>query len=215
MKARFASEAMLILTEHTRCITQNGIQHAWLGSVVALVIALLLQIGAVVYAQDLQWAKRAGGTGATLGSDIDIDASGNLYVTGHYSTLLSTPAIFGPGEPNETVLTSKVWDVYLAKYRRRTGELIWVKPASGSGAEYAYGIAVHRSGDSFVTGSFSNLATFGAGEANEITLTADPPPTICFSPSITPLVRCMGQADYLRRLSIWEWSQPWPRYRHG
>ena len=81
-------------------------------------MALLVQLLAIhafatsTLAQNLLWAKRAGGTGDDICSEIQtgndrcsgiaVDGSGNSYVTGGYRG----PAIFGSGEPNETQLPS-------------------------------------------------------------------------------------------------------------
>lgn len=64
------------------------------------------------------WARQAGGdavSGGTLetGLGIALDAVGNAYATGPFSG----STIFGPGEPNQTVLTSAgETDMFLAKY---------------------------------------------------------------------------------------------------
>src|ERR671918_422077 len=52
-------------------------------------------------------------------------------------------------------------------------ELLWATQAGGpSGGIGAFGIATSARGDSFVTGAFAGMATFGAGEPNETILTA-------------------------------------------
>jgi hypothetical protein len=50
--------------------------------------------------------------------------------------------------------------------------LQWAKQAGGGGDNGGTGIAVDNSGNSYVTGYFDGSATFGAGEANQTTLTS-------------------------------------------
>jgi Ca2+-binding RTX toxin-like protein len=114
------------------------------------------------------WARQAGGTSFDRGRGIAVDNSGNSYVTG----VFSGTATFGPGEANETTLTSAGSDVFVAKYDS-TGALVWAKQAGGTSEDSGQGIAVDGSGNSYVTGQFDGTATFGPGEANETTLTSD------------------------------------------
>ena len=117
----------------------------------------------------LVWAKRAGGSTHARGLGIAVDVAGNSYVTGFFEG----SATFGPGEPNETMLTSfGNSDVFVARYDN-TGLLVWAKRAGGLRLVQGVGIAVDEVGNSYVTGLFQGLATFGLGEANETTLTAD------------------------------------------
>lgn len=50
-------------------------------------------------------------------------------------------------------------------------ELDWATRAGGTGFERGFGIAADNAGNSYVTGPFGGTAIFGAGEANETTLT--------------------------------------------
>jgi len=52
------------------------------------------------------------------------------------------------------------------------GDLLWARSAGGSHSDHGNGIAVDAAGNALVTGFFYDSATFGAGEANETTLTA-------------------------------------------
>ena len=52
------------------------------------------------------------------------------------------------------------------------GELQWAKQAGGTSFDYGIGIATDGDGNSLVTGYFQGTATFGAGEANETSLTS-------------------------------------------
>jgi hypothetical protein len=135
-------------------------------AVVVLVTALLGS--AAAEANDLLWAKRAGGTADDEVFDIAVDGSGNSYVTGVF---LGT-AIFGPGETNETSLTSAGDDdVFVAMYDS-TGALVWAKREGGTKDAFGAGIAVDGLGNSYVTGGLDGAATFGPGEVNETSLTS-------------------------------------------
>ncbi|MCB0132417.1 MAG: SBBP repeat-containing protein, partial [Caldilineaceae bacterium] len=125
----------------------------------------------------LLWTKRADGVptdeaatvlGSGRGLDIGVDGSGNSYITGSFTG----DATFGPDEPNETMLTSAGnWDIFMAKFEP-AGALGWAGRAGGASDDYGRGIAVHESGNSYVTGDFSGAATFGQGETHETTLTS-------------------------------------------
>ncbi len=93
--------------------------------------------------------------------------AGNSYVTGFFAG----SATFGAGETNETILTSAGnRDIFVAKYDA-SGDLVWAKRAGGTIADFASGIAVNGSGNSYVSGQFAGSATFGVGETSETTLT--------------------------------------------
>ena len=67
-----------------------------------------------------------------------------------------------------------VWhtDIFVAQYAP-DGTLLWARSAGGggSGHDHGAGISVDAAGNALVTGHFEGSATFGAGEANETTLT--------------------------------------------
>jgi hypothetical protein len=130
-------------------------------------VTLLVQLLAILafttfaLAQNLLWAKRAGGTGDDICgglqsnnercAGIAVDGSGNSYVTGSFQFT----ATFGPGEANQTQLTFVGnSDIFIAKYNSN-GTLAWAKQAGGSGIDGGFGIAVDGSGNSYVTGFFS------------------------------------------------------------
>jgi len=102
------------------------------------------------YAADghLLWARRAGGAGidgqdsSFFGSGIAVDNSGNSYVTGS----VSSGAVFGPGELNETTLVEG--GGFLAKYDAG-GALVWARHvAEGNGA----GVALDLQRNIYLTG---------------------------------------------------------------
>ena len=88
---------------------------------VAITVVLVASgVSLSVQAQDLVWAKRAGGnvTGGRLyssedGYGIAVLSDGSALVTGSFNGT----ATFGPGDPGETLLTSAGGDdIFVARY---------------------------------------------------------------------------------------------------
>ena len=99
------------------------------------------------------WVKKAGGTGYDGGLGIEVDASGNSYVTGDFSGTVT----FG-----STTLTSRGnSDIFVAKLDS-SGNWLWAKKAGGKGYDKGHGIAVDAVNNSYVTGIFEGSATFGS-----------------------------------------------------
>ena len=118
----------------------------------------------------LAWAVSAGGDTSTEGHAVATLADGSALVTGQFAGT----ATFGAGEGNETPLTSAGQnDLFVAKYNS-DGTLAWATQAGGTDNADANGkgIAALTDGSSLVTGAFWNDVTFGAGEANETTLSS-------------------------------------------
>ena len=82
---------------------------------------------------------------------------------------------FGPGEPNETTLTTDTYSptVFVARYAWN-GSLVWARHVGGSGEGWdGKRIAALSGGGALVTGRFgSQTATFGRGDPNETVLTS-------------------------------------------
>jgi hypothetical protein len=111
---------------------------------------------------NVKWAKNAGGSGDDYGNSIATDGSGNVYVTGRFS---SSSITFG-----KTILynagTSSL-DMFVVKYDA-SGNVLWAKSAGGSNSDLDGCVAIGASGDVYVTGTFGSPSiAFG----NNITLT--------------------------------------------
>jgi hypothetical protein len=105
------------------------------------------------------WAKRAGGGGNEFGQSVATDASGNVYVTGGFS---SASIILG----TDTLTNAGGTDIMIIKYDA-SGNLIWAKSDGGTGTENGQSIATDVSGNLYVTGSFTSpTITFGANTFN-------------------------------------------------
>ncbi|MEE9411846.1 MAG: SBBP repeat-containing protein, partial [Methylococcales bacterium] len=114
---------------------------------------------------DLIWVKPSGSP-----RGLAVDNSGSVYVMGNFTNTVT----FGSGESSETTLTSDGGnDIFLAKYTA-DGDLVWAKRAGGISFDVGSSLAVDGSGNAYLTGFFSSgIATFGSGEANEVTLTGN------------------------------------------
>lgn len=114
----------------------------------------------------LLWAKQAGDFGQDQGAGIAVDSLGNTYVTGFFNY----SAVFGQGANQTTLSSDGERDMFVAKYDT-LGNLIWARRSGGAaGHDRGFAIAADGSGNSYVSGLFNGSATFGRGQANQITL---------------------------------------------
>ncbi len=114
---------------------------------------------------DVRWAKRAGGTSGDLGRAIAVNAAGQSFVTGSFT---SNNAAFGG-----TILVSAgSSDIFVAAWEA-DGTAVWAKRAGGTASDTGLGIGLDAEGASHVAGSFSsasaafgvtNLATLGLSD---------------------------------------------------
>ena len=98
------------------------------------------------------WATRAGGAASDFGNGIAVDAAGNSYVTGGY---LAT-ANFGPF----TLTSAGEYDIFVVKYDTN-GNVLWAQSGGGTLSDEGPSVAVDAAGNSYVTGSYRDTATFG------------------------------------------------------
>jgi len=98
------------------------------------------------------WAKKAGGAYYDYGYSIATDSSGNCYLSGSFDWTAS----FG----TTTLTSSGSYDIFVAKLDS-SGNWLWVKQAGGASSDCDLGIATDASGNSYVTGYFQGIASFG------------------------------------------------------
>jgi hypothetical protein len=117
----------------------------------------------------LRWARCAGGTMFDKSYAISVLSDDSIVVTGYFNNT----ATFGPGEGNETVLSSAgSGDIFIACYNPN-GTLHWAKRAGGTNGDVGYAMSVLSDDSIVVIGRFSATATFGPGEENETVLSSE------------------------------------------
>ncbi|MGE5363644.1 MAG: SBBP repeat-containing protein [Bacteroidota bacterium] len=97
------------------------------------------------------WAQSYGTAYTDRGISVVTDASGNVYMTGCFSSAQIT---FGTTPPIENAGNS---DVFLVKYDA-AGDVLWAKSAGGTGNDYGKSVAVDASGNIYVTGDYNSPA---------------------------------------------------------
>jgi len=104
---------------------------------------------------NLIWAKSAGGSGDDEGYGVNVDGSGNLFITGEFN---STTLTFG----TTTLTNNGSYDIFIAKYDAN-GNVMWAHSSGGSDDDEGFAVSADQQGNLFVTGFFSSSSiTFGS-----------------------------------------------------
>lgn len=110
---------------------------------------------------EFQWVKQMGGTANEKGRNIQLDNSGNIYITGVYNG----DGDYDPGVGVTTLVhsgSSTYEDIFIAKLDS-SGDLLWAKGIGGTERDYVYGMDCDPSGNVYFTGYFSGTMDFDPG----------------------------------------------------
>ena len=103
------------------------------------------------------WSAQIVGTDA-VGTGTATDASGNVFVSGYYTSTLTLSNATIIGGVGATVTNSGGYDGFIAKYTS-TGTLVWASHIGGSATDTALGVATDSSGNVFITGYYNSTLT--------------------------------------------------------
>ena len=128
-----------------------------------LLVSGFLIISLISYAQQYEWAIRAGGALEDYGVSVAIDASNNSYISGYFKGT----ADFDPGPGAANLSPSGNQDIYLAKYDA-DGNYLWAFNIGGTSYDASFSVTTDLSGNVYIGGFFQNTADFdpGPGVAN-------------------------------------------------
>jgi hypothetical protein len=111
---------------------------------------------------DFKWARTWGGDGVNHPNDIAVDSSGNVYITGWFSSVTDFDP--SPGVYNRVANGSK--DVFISKFDSN-GEFQWAYTwgGTGLGKDYGNGAAIDGYDNLYIVGEFRGTADFDPGPA--------------------------------------------------
>ena len=107
---------------------------------------------------DWLWVQTAGSTSTDYCYDIDVDAGGNVSITGIFFNSIS----FG----STSFSSSGSYDAYVAVLDTM-GNWLWAQKIGASSSDYAHGVAIADSGNVYVTGYWSS-GTLSFGSAGSL-----------------------------------------------
>ena len=127
-------------------------------------LVLFCLITSAAHAEPPSWvrATSSGGGGDDLSYAVKVGPHNHQYVTGQFSST----AEFA----NTTLVSAGGLDIFLAKYGR-SGELLWIVQAGGPDDDAGQELAFDSEGNIYLTGWFTNSATFGSTNGATETLT--------------------------------------------
>lgn len=101
------------------------------------------------------YAKSFGGSGNDAGNKILVDAGGNIYVAGSFSSI----ADFDPGAGVVNLVSAGSNDIFIAKYNT-VGNYVYAKSMGGSNNDNGSGLISDAGGNIYMTGNFTGTADF-------------------------------------------------------
>jgi len=104
------------------------------------------------------WAINIGGTLSDQGVDIKTDRSGNVYLTGIFSSIVD----FDSGASTVQLISNGGYDIFILKLNS-TGNLVWVAQQGGINDDDATSLGINLVGDVFLCTSFQNTVDFNPG----------------------------------------------------
>ncbi len=148
-------EGLQVFNTTTKCVdTWSGFE--WLSKCsshgpVGGIDASLLDVNAV------------GGPACGFANEIDVDASGNYYITGQYSDSLDLD-----NDGLADIISASGTDFFIAKFLSN-GNLNWVTGSSGSSSRYGRSVKVDSNGDVIIIGDFYGSMDLDNDMINDIT----------------------------------------------
>ena len=122
-----------------------------------LIIAFLFTLSVTTYAQDAGfiWAKELDAVGEPDITEMVVDASDNVYLTGYFEGQVD----FDPSASTALLTASGSDDIFIAKYDPE-GDLLWVYRLGAAGRDQATGMVIDGSANLYICGYFEETVDF-------------------------------------------------------
>ena len=117
-----------------------------------------LMITSTVFAQTYEWAKSLGSSSNDNVQGMVVDASGNVYTTGSFVDTVD----FDPGTGTFNLTSAGFGDIYILKIDS-SGNFLWAKGFGSTSFDGGGALALHVSGNLYVTGQFYDIIDFDPG----------------------------------------------------
>jgi gliding motility-associated-like protein len=106
------------------------------------------------------WAKSMGGSNTDYSYSIAVDASGNVFTTGHFAGT----ADFDPGPGTFNLTSAGNDDIFISKLDT-DGNFVWAVRIGSAFLDYAYNMTIDNNGNIYITGLFRGTVDFDPGAA--------------------------------------------------
>jgi hypothetical protein len=111
-----------------------------------------------------QWSARYGGTSSDAGQDIDLDALGNIAVSGRFRGVASFGGASFTSAGGSDIFVARYDAAGVHQWSQRFGSDAMTPPPNVSSIdERGYGVCIDGSGNTFATGTFGGTVDFGGG----------------------------------------------------
>mgnify|MGYP000875866955 FL=1 len=128
--------------------------------------AMTLVFASASIAQNFDWAMSGQGNLVDEGNAVCMDAEGNSYITGNFS---SNPFLLGKVSLKNSSTNPAAMDAFVAKLDAK-GNVVWAIQSNGAGEERGIDIACDKTGHIVVVGVFrGDKASFGTFELTKPT----------------------------------------------
>ena len=138
-----------------------------MNKIILTITCLTALLSANAQPPTLAWAKQLGGIGGGFGSDIAVDATGNIVVVGGFKDT----ADFDPGPGVFNLISSGSFDIFVGKLGA-AGALIWAKKIGSTDYDDVASVAIDNAGNIYITGGFEGVVDFDPGAAT-VNMTSD------------------------------------------